>query len=429
MRHAPVLVTVAVGSFATVAHAAGFGIIEQSASGLGAAFAGSAAHVNDASVQFFNPADLAELTQPEILGALHVLDVSLKFTDTASTLPPAGLGALPRGATSDDAGSTLLVPNLHVAFPLPSGLVAGLSVSTPYGLKTSYTDPWVGRFQGLYSKLDTLNVNPALGWRINDFVSVGAGVSWQRATATLTNAVMLGAATEGRARLELDDTAWGWNAGVLITPHESMRVGVGYRSKIGYTLDGDTTVTGPTGATIAAVSGATQADIDMPEQGYFSVAQKLGSRFTLLFDANFTRWGRIQALRALNATSGQPRDVLNFGFTSTWRFALGGEYVLDDRWTLRAGAARDESPVARGTRSVRLPDADRTWATVGAQYRWNGHFTFDAGYAHLFVNDGAIASVRTPQGAPASFTSAVVGQYSSSVNILSAQVRYTFDPR
>jgi len=64
MRHIRVLVTVAVGTFATVAHAAGFGIIEQSASGMGAAFAGSAAQVNDASVQYFNPAGLAELKQP-----------------------------------------------------------------------------------------------------------------------------------------------------------------------------------------------------------------------------------------------------------------------------------------------------------------------------------------------------------------------------
>ena len=428
MRHLPVLVALAAGTFASVAHAAGFSLIEQSASGMGAAFAGSASQVNDASVQYFNPAGLAELRHPEITGVLHAIDLSLKFTDTGSVLPPAGLGALPRGAVSDDAGGTLLVPNLHLALPLRWGLVAGLSVSSPYGLKTTYDDPWVGRFQGIYSKLETLNVNPALGWRINEFVSIGGGVSWQRATATLTNAVMLGAATEGRARLEVDDSAWGWNAGVLVTPHDTMRVGLGYRSKVGYTLGGDTTVTGPTGAAIAAVSGPTQADIDMPEQGYFSLSQKIGSRFTLLFDASLTRWGRIQSLRALNSATGAARDVLDFGFTDTWRYALGGEYVLGERWTLRAGAARDESPVALGTRTVRLPDADRTWASVGAQYRWSEHFTFDAGFAHIFINDAGIAATRTPQGAPASFTSVVAGEYSSSVNILSAQVRYAFAP-
>ncbi len=427
MRTASVLTFTAASVFAASAHAAGFGIIEQSASGLGSAFAGSAAQVNDSSIQYFNPAGLGEIGRAEALFAVHALDVSLKYTDAGSTLPPAGLGQLPRGATSDDAGDTLFVPNLHLALPLRWGLTAGLSVSAPYGLKTDYEDPWVGRFQGIHSKLDTLNVNPALGWRINEIVSVGVGASWQRAKATLTNAVMLGAATEGRARLTLDDSSWGWNAGVLLTPHESMRIGVGYRSRIDQNLTGDVTVTTAAGATVAAASGPTSAAIDMPEQGYFSLAQKFGERLTLLADASFTRWGRIKELRAINTTNGATRDLLSFGFEDAWRFALGGEYVLNERWTLRAGVARDESPVSPGVRSVRLPDEDRRWLTVGAQWRLNERFTLDAAYAHIFVDDASIASTRAQTGAPASFTSVVRGSYSSSVDILSAQIRYSLD--
>lgn len=427
MRTASVLMFAAASLLAPTVRAAGFGIIEQSASGLGAAFAGSAAQVNDASVQHFNPAALAELGRAEALVAVHALDVGLKFTDAGSTLPPAGLGQLPRGATSDDAGDTLIVPNLHLALPLRWGLTAGFSISTPYGLETKYQDPWIGRFQGIHSKLETLNVNPALGWRVSDWVSVGVGASWQRAKAKLTNAVMLGAATEGRARLDLDDSAWGWNAGILLTPHESLRVGLGYRSRIDQNLTGDVAVTTAAGAAVAAASGPTSAAIDMPEQGYFSVAQRLGERFTLLADASFTRWGRIQELRAIDTTNGATRDLLNFGFDDAWRFALGGEYTLNERWTLRAGLARDESPVSTGVRSVRLPDEDRRWVSVGAQWRLNGRFTLDAGYAHLFVDDAAIANTREQTGAPASFTSVVRGSYSSSVNILSAQVRYSLD--
>ena len=246
---------VAIASLSSAAHAAGFGVIEQSASGLGAAFAGSAAQANDASIQYFNPAGLTLIDGPEVTAAVHALDVNLAFSDAGSTLPPAGLGALPRGATQDEAGDVLFVPNLHVAYPFTSRLVAGLSISVPYGLKTDYSDPWVGRFQGLLSELKTLNVNPAIAWRVSDQVSIGVGASWQKADATLTNAVMLGAATEGRARLTADDTSWGWNAGVLITPHETMRVGVGYRSRINYDLQGMVAVTTGAGAPVAAASG------------------------------------------------------------------------------------------------------------------------------------------------------------------------------
>ncbi|MET0291506.1 MAG: outer membrane protein transport protein [Steroidobacteraceae bacterium] len=418
-------VALAAGALGSVTHAAGFGVIEQSASGLGAAFAGSAAQVNDASVQYFNPAGLALIERAEVSAAVHALDVGLEFTDSGSTLPPAGLGALPRGATRDDAGDTLFVPNLHVAYPFAPGLVAGLSVSVPYGLKTEYSDPWVGRFQGLFSELKTLNVNPAIAWKLSDQVSLGVGASWQKAEAELTNAVMLGAATEGRARLKGDDSAWGWNAGVLLTPHESMRIGVGYRSRIDYNLTGDAAVTTVAGAPVAAASGPASVAIDMPEQGYFSLAQKFGDRFTLLADASFTSWGRVDELRVLNPGNGATRDLLTFNFRDTWRFALGGEYVLDERWTLRAGAALDESPVPDGARNVRLPDQDRTWVTVGAQWRMNERFRFDAGYAHLFVKDATVSLARPQLGGPASFTSVVNGKYESSVNIFSLQLSYS----
>jgi long-chain fatty acid transport protein len=186
-------------------------------------------------------------------------------------------------------------------------------------------------------------------------------------------------------------------------------------------------VTTAGGTAVAAASGPTSASIDMPEQGYFSVSQRLGERFTLLADASVTRWGRIEELRAVNSSNGATRDLLSFGFTDTWRFALGGEYVLNERWTLRGGVARDESPVSTQARTVRLPDEDRRWVTVGAQWRLNENFTFDAGYAHIFVDDAAIASTRAQTGAPASFTSLVRGSYKSKVDILSVQVRYSLD--
>lgn len=424
MRSAKTLTLAAAGTFAGLAHGAGFGVIEQSASGLGAAFAGSAARINDPSVQYFNPAGLTRIEHAAVAAAVHALDVGLEFTDGGSVLPPAGLGALPRGATVDDAGDTLYVPNLHVALPLGDALVGGVSVSVPYGLKTAYSDPWVGRFQGIFSELKTININPALGWRVSERLAVGVGASYQRAEATLTNAVMLGAATEGRARLTVDDAGWGWNVGVLVTPREGTNLGLGYRSKIDFTLSGELGVTTLGGAPVAAASGPTVVAVSMPEQVYISLAQAVGSRLTLLADASHTRWSRIDQLRAVDPATGTPRDVLTFAFDDSWRFAVGGEWLVNERWTLRAGAARDESPAPDAERSVRLPDENRTWLTVGAQWRATQRLSLDAGYAHLMVSDATVNLTRPQLGAPASFTSIVRGSYESSVDIFSLQATY-----
>lgn len=425
MKRRVLTVAMACAMAAGAAHGAGFALIEQSASGVGASFAGSAAHAADASIQYFNPAGLVLLTRPQASLAVHAIDLGMEFRDSGSTLPPAGLGQLPSGAIRADAGDLLWVPDLHVAWPLGDRIVAGLSVSAPYGLKTEYDDPWVGRFQGLLTELKTINVNPSVGLRVNDHFAIGVGVSWQRADAELTHAVMLGAATEGRARLEVDDSGWGWNIGVLFTPLEGTNVGLGYRSRVGYDLTGELTVSAG-GTVLPAAGGPTTARIDMPEQAYLSLSQAIGERFTLLADVSWTGWGAVQELRALDPATGAPRDVLHFAFRDRWRYALGGEYQLNPRWMLRAGVARDGSPVDDTHRSVRLPDKDRTWLSVGTRWQPKDQLAIDAGYAHLFVSDAPVDLTRPQLNGPATFTSTVRGRYDSAVDIFSLQVTWAF---
>src|SRR5678816_2271167 len=98
-------------------------------------------------------------------------------------------------------------------------------------------------------------------------------------------------------------------------------------------------------------------------------------------------------------------------------------YKMNEQWTLRAGAAYDESPVQDATRTVRLPDDDRTWATIGARWQPNQQLMFDAGYAHLWIHGTTINTARTQLGGtPAAlFTSVVAGAYDSSADIFSVQ--------
>lgn len=407
-------------------HAAGFALIEQNASGVGTAFAGSASQVNDAGVMFFNPAGLSELRAPEVLIAAHGIDIGAEFSDRGSTLPPAGLGVLPTGALQNDAGDFVGVPNLYVAVPFGNGWTFGIGVNVPFGLKTEYDDLWIGRFQGINSELRTVNINPAISYRVNDLVSVGAGINYQRADAELSNAVLLGPGIEGRANLDVDDDAWGWNIGALFTLSEATRIGVGYRSELDYGLEGDTTVTTLAGTVVAAASGPTRADISMPDQAFLSVSQKVGAGVTLLADLSWTDWNTIQDVIAVNTQTGTPRDRLSFGFEEAWRVAFGVSYDRSEQWTLRGGLAWDESPVKSAVRTVRLPDADRYWVSFGAQWRPTQQWTVDAGYAHLFTHTVDVNLTRPQLGAPASFASTVIGRYENDVDIFSVQVKFKF---
>ncbi|MBI1397637.1 MAG: hypothetical protein GC151_16825 [Betaproteobacteria bacterium] len=410
-------------------HGAGFALSEQGAAGLGDAYAGAAALGEDASTVFYNPAGMSRLSRGELIVGGAAIGLKAEFSGTA-TRPAALGGGTNTGGTGGDAGGWSGVPGLYLVKPINDRIVFGLGVSTPFGMRTEYDDGWVGRFQGIKSDLKTINVNPAVSYRINDSLSVGVGVNYQRIEAELTNAVVLqtGISTfaEGRTRLKADDDSWGWNAGALWEISDSSRIGVSYRSGIHHTVTGDVTTT--LGSTyIAAGSGGSRADIELPAIASVSFVQAVSPTVDLLADVTYTHWSSVQQLTVVNTANGTARDILNFDFDNAWRYSVGVNYRLSEAWMLRAGLAYDQTPVKDAQhRTVRLPDADRKWVAFGVRWNITGSAALDAGYAHLFLNDvninfsrGQLTPGTTSVSAPT--VSTVTGSYSGSVDIFALQ--------
>jgi long-chain fatty acid transport protein len=413
------------GTFAgasTGVQAGAFALIEQNASGLGNAYAGAAAVAEDASTIFFNPAGMSLIDRPQLVVAGHVIAVSADFSGTGSR--PLALGGGTFSGTAD-AGESAFVPNLYFAMPINERMHFGVGLNVPFGLTTDYDDNWVGRFQGIKSELMTVNINPSISYMLSDTVSIGAGINYQRADVELTNASVTGAG-EGRTKLEADDDAWGWNVGVLFQAGPATKVGVAYRSVMDYSLEGDAT-TIAAGAIQPAGTFAAKADATFPDMVSLSLAHALSDRLELLADATFTRWSELEAVRVIDGT-GTTRDVLDFDFNDTWRYSVGANYKWNDQWTLKAGVAYDQTPVKNAqTRTVRLPDNDRTWVALGAQAKVGQAGRVDVGYAHLFIKDADIDHQRSQLGVPAGLgDSRVTGKFEGSVDIFSIQYTHNF---
>jgi long-chain fatty acid transport protein len=423
----------ALGSASGLASAAGFALIEQSASGMGNAFAGAAATAEDASTIFYNPAGMSKLEGMQVTVGAHVIDLSVKFSDSGSS-KPAAIVTNPLGGNGGDAGAVAVVPNVYFVMPIGDRLNFGVGVNVPFGLKTEYDDNWAGRFQGIKTDIKTYNINPSLSYKVSDSLAIGAGVNYQHLDADLTNAVVLGPDTEGRAELDANDDAWGWNIGVLFQPAPATKIGASYRSKLKYNLEGTTTVTTASGATVAAASGPTTADVTLPDSFSLSLAQKVNDQWEFLADATFTRWSEINRINIVDSTNGTLRDSLVLDFDDTWRYSVGVNYKLNDAWTLKGGVAYDQSPVkGASSRSVRLPDNDRTWLSIGAAMKVKQNGKLDFGYSHLFLKDADINFTRsqqapgftTPTPAPGT-ASTVAGSYTGSIDILSVQYTLSF---
>jgi len=424
------LALLATGSGA--ASAAGFQLLEQNASGIGNAYAGSAAVAENASTIFFNPAGMTQLQARELSVGVAAVRPTFDFSNDGSVVLNT-----PRIATSGgggDAGSWAYLPNAYLSWALNKDLYLGVGLGAPFGLITEYDDDWVGRAQSLKFDIKTYNINPSIAFRVNDKLSLGAGVSWQRLEAeyervatvlpsALSPVPGLNATT---ATLDADSDAWGWNVGALFTPSASMKVGVSYRSKVEHTLEGHLKVEGPAAGLAPTLQSVdAEADVDLPDTLVLSVAQRLDDRWEMLGDLSWTGWSSIDEVdivRTSGLAAGTTAQTLEADFRDTWRVALGANYKLNDAWKLKFGIAYDQTPVKdKERRLTSLPDNDRTWFTVGGQWKPGKTNTLDLGVAYLYVPDTKIDNDQTALG-----RGRVTGEYESSVWILGAQYSMAF---
>jgi len=417
------------------AAASGFALYEHGP-GLGNAFAGGAAAAEDASTIFFNPAGLSRLSGKQVVIGGHAIRPSLKFSNTAST----AAALQPMGGNGGDAGSWALVPTGHFAMELTPQLHAGVGIYAPFGLQTEYAPTWVGRFQAIKSKLQTVDLNPSLSYQVSDNVSIGVGANYQHIKGDLSSAVNYSAAAfaaggaallgaiggpgvEGVSTISGSDSAWGGNVGVLINTGPDTRVGVSYRSRVKYKLTGTVTFSGVPALLAASPllqNGPVTLPITMPEMASVSVFHRANDKWDCMADLSWTGWSVLKQLK-IDRTNGLNVINVQENWRDTWRLAAGANYHYDNQWMARIGIAYDKTPVTDAFRTARVPDQSRFQVAVGGLYKITEDSSVDIGYSHFFVRDASIADRQAAAG-----KGDLVGNYKNSVDILSLVFVYSF---
>ncbi|WP_157014643.1 OmpP1/FadL family transporter [Mesorhizobium xinjiangense] len=393
------------------ADAGGFAVREQSAYGQGSSFAGMAAPGDSISSMFWNPAAVTIVDGIVVEGNVTGIfpRSKLDVEPTRSTLAPLGFG------NGGNVGEIGVVPTAYFAMPVNDRLYFGLSINAPYGLATTSDAPWVGMISHLEAEAVSFNATPIVGVKINDMLSIAVGLQVQYFDVDIKSA-LAPIAGPPKQRVSGDDWGIGFVAGLTFTPMDGTTIGIGYRSMIKQSLEGTQSFDIPVGGgLVPAGSYPIGADIDLPETISVGLRQRITESFTMMAGMEWTNWSRIQTVPFEGSPVGAD---LALNYEDGWFFSLGGEYKYNPELTLRAGVGYEIAPTEDEHRSIRLPDADRIWASVGASYDWNEKLSLDLGYSHLFVDDGPIdettAGIR------------YAGTAEGSVDIISVGFRYKF---
>jgi len=438
------------------ASAAFFQIAENSASGIGNAFAGGAAVAEDASTVWYNPAGMTRLKGPQFVASGHYIYPSFK----ASVISASTVFGSPIGGGGGEAGEPALVPNLYATYPLTSRFTLGAGINAPFGLATDYDSTWAGRYHALRSDIKTVNANLAGAFKLSDVLSAGAGINYQRLEAELTQAVdfftLCTAGTflgipgaincaagggfsqpnnpnDGKAKVAAKGDAWGYNFGLLAQLGDT-RLGLAYRSKMKYELNGSLDITAPpsvpsallTNANFRLVDSSARADVTLPATLSLSLYQELGRGWAVMADVTRTNWKDLPELRIM-FDSGQADSVVTLNLKDVYRYAVGATYKPNASWVLRAGVALDRSPVTSASdRTPRLPDSDRRWLSVGAGLQASTSLNFDFGYTYIKLAGSNVTKTDGGVGTENFSRGNLSVDYKGSVQILSAQARWMF---
>ncbi len=441
-------------------HASAFQLKENSAKGMGRAYAGSTTAGGDASVVVNNPAAMTLLDGTYFQADLSAINFSAKFHGSAQD----ALGRPIGGGHGGDAGTTVPVPAFFIATKIADRWHLGLGFSVPFGFKTDYDNDWVGRYNAIKSKFQSLDATLSASYDVTDAFTLGVSAIAQKTSAEHPSAVnfnpvarglaqqgvqagalppaflqqvglLVPPGSDGFAKIKGDDWDYGWQVGAFwkISPQD--RLALSYRSKIDHKLDGTGNFKVPTNVAVLLSSplvapllagaggvpfthsGGTAAFTTPAVAGlsYWHQDEKFG----LGLDLSWTKWDVFKDLVVNYDNPAQPPSVEPLRWRNSWYGAIGGDYYLNEKVTLRGGVAVDTTPTHASTRDPRVPDSTRKLLAFGIGYQASQQFEINASYMHVFVNKAHTNSVS-------STGDVLSGNFDDYGNVLALSAQYKF---
>ncbi|BDY13278.1 OmpP1/FadL family transporter [Hydrogenimonas cancrithermarum] len=384
MKQTTFLMRAAVTSMAaaTVVMASAYKIPEQSTRSM-ALSAAYVAGADSADASYFNPANMSWVEGNALLEAgltyIHLPEVEYRGS-------VAGVPADDNSKTED-----FLLPYFHYVSPKVDNWRFGLSLVEPGGLSKK----WNGTAQKMKAEEFTLAVielNPTVSYAVTPEFSIGGGVRLIYSDGKV-KAYLQDAYAENMTG---DTIEFGYNLALSYKPQPETTLSVTYRSNVDLDLEGSSSGFIAVGSPqLPYYDTPGGVSVPLPATLALAAAHTFGkTRVELVYERTY--WSKYEKLDfhfdddTVDAIFGNPIDK---DWSDTNTFRIGITHRLDEKWTLMAGYAYDESPIPEKTLGFELPDADAHIFSLGAIMQVNEDF--EAGFSLLYDSKDE-RTVHTP---------------------------------
>ncbi len=403
-------------------YGAGFTVNTQGATSLGQANS-AIAHTDDPSSVFFNPALINKLDRTQIEIGSTVISPSTEFRSDATDRD---------FEIKDDQFYPSI---LFITHKFSDKLSAGLGVFSNFGLSTDWGETWEGRYIATKTELKTYTVNPVVSVQVIPDVYLAAGIDVLFLNAELNKMLNLSAIglPDIAQKLEGDDTAIGFNLGMLVDLSKDISLGLAYRSAFKIDINGDVTHSFPYG--VEAVVGplfpntGAQTSIRLPAQANLGIAYKGFKPLTIEIGGRWEGWSSFDELKIKTSQSiaGNNEIIIPKDWKDIYSFNIGAHYEVTNSLGLLAGYIYENGPIPDKTFDPSVPDNGSSMYCVGADYR-HKNFMFGIAYDYQEVrtrnknnaiDDNSLDGVVNP-------ATSANGTFRTHLHIVSASITYVF---
>src|ERR1035437_6243651 len=238
----------------------------------------------------------------------------------------------------------------------------GLGVYNPFGSRIQWADDWNGQFLIREMDLKTFFIQPTISYKISEKLGIGIGFIYATGSFSLRKGIPIqdSLGKYGEGKLSGKANGYGFNAGIYYKATDKFSVGIDYRSQVKVKIDGGTAdFTVPSSLANYFPTTTFSTGLKLPQVATLGFGYVLNSKIKLALDINYIGWKSYDSL-IIDFTDNTDKlaDIHSARmYHNSFIFRLGGQYQLNEKWTVRLGTYYDMSPVKAGYMTPETPDA------------------------------------------------------------------------
>lgn len=383
-----ICLAIAIIAMAYNVKAEGFAVNLQGVKQTGMGHVGTALNFDASSMQW-NP------------GALATLDSKYSFSlGGFGTLTKAEYTGLNGTESTDNPTNTPFY--FYGSMKVSDKFAVGLGVYTPFGNTMDWGETWSGRYLIQDISMKGIYIQPTISYKVNDWLSVGAGLNIVYGDVELNRALNVGplvgspTPVDGSVEISGNNIQYGYNLGVFIQPNDKLNIGISYRSQVDVDLaysdaTADFTVIDPVSPLFP--DGGVAASLPLPASFNLGFAYQINDKWLVSADVNFIEWSEYKSLdfdfetnttTTVNTPGGpmtipvltDSESTRDWDNTMTWRF--GARYTANEKLDLYAGLYFDQTPTNDKYYTPETPGANKVGVSLGFSYKLTDKLSLDA---------------------------------------------------